>query len=1021
MIENIIKDGIKIINIEGGWLQLNNDDNGLFFEFDTTKDKTFINKDGEAITIKSDLEKLFTATMPYSLETIRAFNAVDGELLNKKMKKYKADKDKLVYTKLFVNFKFKKKLFDDNISDDEDEIDEDNDEFDLPKNIDKKKLRELVYTSKVIIDGEEYCFFKRGASKARTANVIFCKKKYYKKLFDRCLLGLEIEKNSLCDLTSIGAYTSLIMSGVIGTIDIPKEEILIINDIDSPVFKAKQTLTVQNKDNTITQIDNLFDVSNCTTDGQSLMDESKFEENELIRYNSTALLRSDFLKSNSCRTAMQRYFEENNITKVWDKYRGWMDASKIRLIITPNSCKFLKFASYFKDEKACFEHWLNNIDSTFGVVKTDHMGNYGYSNRLSYQMINSMNLSKDEVRELMQDELDYVKLLKDNTLVTSDDFSSMGNEKRKANREIRNEMSYFLNYLGTSDDLSSGDMINALLNRNKDYRFTQKFKDYKKNQIKLYIDNLRLGKIRIKNSLYAIMVSCPYEMLVSATIEENKINDSIMKGWELYCPRFEDNKSLMGIRNPQINEGNIGHFTNTFHEEYKWFGYWKDGKPQFDFVAFVNSWDIDIMNRLQGCDWDVDTVFLTDNELLARKSLECQKWATPTNGIKGKMELKTYNMKSYAELDNYLGGSTMAIGKIVNKSAIFNAYMYDGMNKGKSQEYINACFEASSTLSSCSQIAIDMAKKSFLDAKGRPLSLNSIMNGLNKTSYINEENKEELILQYDYDMENTEDKSLKEVIEDYQKYKADEQYIRKFKTNINLDQYLDKYSLDNNSDEFKAKIPVHSLKMVVPYFFKFTAQDNSYRIPKKMECGMDYLEEILDEFDTKAMKVDKVELKDLFEKQERLQKVNIDFEKINIVRHTVHDCNSILNKNYYSNIDDEKEGKRKSILRKGAKNKAIEQLKKIKLNERTIHRILLRTFELDKTYKGEIIYVLNKEGKKIKYKNSKTGKDEYLVVKELYDIQSLTLTLLYNAYPQSFLKCFKENKLEKINLPLYWK
>ena len=1018
MIENIIKDGIKIINIEGGWLQLNNDDNGLFFEFNTTKDKTFINKDGEAITIKSDLEKLFTATMPYSLETIRAFNAVDGELLNKKMKKYKADKDKLVYTKLFVNFKFKKKLFDDNISDDE--IDEDNEGFDLPKNIDKKKLRELVYTSKVIIDGEEYCFFKRGASKARTANVIFCKKKYYKKLFDRCLLGLEIEKNSLCDLTSIGAYTSLIMSGVIGTIDIPKEEILIINDIDSPVFKAQQTLTVQNKDNTITQIDDLFDVSNCTTDGQSLMDESKFEENELIRYNSTALLRSDFLKSNSCRTAMQRYFEENNITKVWDKYRGWMDASKIRLIITPNSCKFLKFASYFKDEKACFEHWLNNIDSTFGVVKTDHMGNYGYSNRLSYQMINSMNLSKDEVRELMQDELDYVKLLKDNTLVTSDDFSNMGNEKRKVNREIRNEMSYFLNYLGTSDDLSSGDMINAILNRNKDYRFTQKFKDYKKNQIKLYIDNLRLGKIRIKNSLYAIMVSCPYEMLVSATIEENKINDSIMKGWELYCPRFEDNKPLMGIRNPQINEGNIGHFTNTFHEEYKWFGYWKDGKPQFNFVAFVNSWDVDIMNRLQGCDWDVDTVFLTDNELLARKSLECQKWATPTNGIKGKMELKTYNMKSYAELDNYLGGSTMAIGKIVNKSAIFNAYMYDGMNKGKNQEYINACFEASSTLSSCSQIAIDMAKKSFLDAKGRPLSLNSIMNGLNKTSYINEENKEELILQYDYDMENTEDKSLKEVIEDYQKHKADEQYVRKFKTNIDLDQYLDKYSLDNNSDEFKEKIPVHSLKMVVPYFFKFTAQDNSYRIPKKMECGMDYLEEILDEFDTKAMKVDKVELKDLFAPQNTLRSSNVDYDKIVNIRKVINNCFTVLNKNYYSNTDDEKEGKRKSILRKGAKNKAINEIRKIKLNEKTIQKIILRIFELDKSYTKEIIYILNKEGEKIKYIN-KEGKEDYLKVKELYEMQSLSLTLIYNAYPKEFLKCFKENKLEKINLPLYWK
>lgn len=1016
--EGIIKNGVKIINIEGGWLQLSKDENGLFFEFETTKDKVFINKDGEEIIIKADLEKLFTATMPYSLETIRAFNAVNGELLNKKMKKYKEGRDGLVYTKLFVNFKFKKKLFEDNVVDGE-EIDEDNEGFELPKNIDKKKLRELIYTSKVIIDGEEYCFFKRGASKARTANVIFCKKKYYKKIFDRCMLGLKIKENSMSDLTSIGAYTSLIMSGVIGTIDIPKEEILMINDIDSPVFKAGQTLTVQNGDNTITQIEDLFDVSNCTTDGQSLMDESKFEENELIRYNSTALLRTDFLKSNSCRTAMQRYFKENNITKVWDMYRGWMDAFKIRLIITPNSCKFLKFKNYFKNEKACFEHWLDSIDSTFGVVKTDHMGNYGYSNRLSYQMINSMNLSKDEVKELMQDELDYIKLLKDNTLATAYDCRNMGKTKKKENRETRNEMSYFLDYLGTSDDLSSGDMINALLNRNKDYRFTKKFKDYKNNQIRLYIDNLRLGKIRINNSLYAIMVSCPYEMLVSATTEGNKINNSIMIGWELYCPKFEDGKLLMGIRNPQINEGNIGSFTNKFHEEYKLFGYWKDGEPQFNFVAFVNSWDVDIMNRLQGCDWDVDTVYLTDNELLARKAQECQKWYTPTNGIKGKMALKPYNMKSYAELDNYLGGSTMAIGKIVNKSAIFNAYMYNGINTGMSKEYIQACFEASSTLSSCSQIAIDMAKKSFLDAKGKPLSLNSIMNGLNKASYINEKNKSELILQYDYDMENTENKTLKEVIEDYQKSKADEQYTRKYKTNIDLEQYIDEYSLDNNNDKFKEKIPVHSLKMVVPYFFKFTAQDNSYRIPRKMECGMDYLEEILDEFDTKAMQIDKVELKDLFEKQERLQKVNIDFDKIDMVRQIVHECNSVLNKNYYSNVDDEKEGKRKSILRKSSKNKAIEELKKLKLNERTVHRLLLRIFELDDTYKKDIIYIYNNEGEKIKYIN-KDGKEEYLKVKELCEVQSLSLTLIYNAYPNIFLKCFKENKLEKINLPLYW-
>ena len=107
-------------------------------------------------------------------------------------------------------------------------------------------------------------------------------------------------------------------------------------------------------------------------------------------------------------------------------------------------------------------------------------------------------------------------------------------------------------------------------------------------------------------------------------------------------------------------------------------------------------------------------------------------------------------------------------------------------------------------------------------------------------------------------------------------------------------------------------------------------------------------------------------------------------------------------------------------MRKGAKNKAINEIRKIKLNEKTIQKIILRIFELDKSYTKEIIYILNKDEEKIKYIN-KEGKEDYLKVKELCEMQSLSLTLIYNAYPKEFLKCFKENKLEKINLPLYWK
>lgn len=1011
MIEQLIKNGIKIMNLEGAWLELNNKGDELFFEFDTNKDKSYINRDGEVITIKTDKEKIYSATMPYSLETIRAFEKYPKELLNERMKVAK-EGDKKIYTKLFINFKFNKKYFDDGVDEEDTEGEER-----TRQDIDKKTLRKMIYSSKVIIDGEEYSFFKRGASKARTANVIFCKTKYCKKLYKRSLLGLDFKEDELCDLTSKEAYTSLIMSGIMGTIKIERDEILIINDIDSPKFKAKQTITIQGEDNVVRQEEGIYEVSNCITDGQGLMDESIFSSNELIYHNTTALLRNDFLKCNTCRTRLQEYWKTNNITQVWDMYKGWVDSSKIKLVITPNSCKFLKFADKCGGEKKCYLQWLNNIDNVFGVVKTDHMGNYGYSNRLSYQMINSMNFSKEEIRELMQDELDYLKLMKDNTLETNDTLKVLSTKKRKENREVRNRMDYFLFNLGTSDELSSGDMINALLNRNKDYRLTYDFKTYKKNQLKDYMNTLRLGKIRIKNSLYAIMVACPYEMLLATTKENNIIDSCIMKGYEMYCPNFEDGVELMVIRNPQINEGNIGSFTNRYREEYKWFGYWEDGKPKFDFAVFVNGYDCDLMNRLQGADFDSDTVFLTDNKLLVNKAKGSQSWATPTNGIKGKKDLKRYNMESLAELDNYLGGSTMSIGKIVNKSAIFNAYMYDGMNTGKNESYINNCFNASSVLSSCSQIAIDMAKKSFLDSKGKPLSLNSIMNSLNSTTYINDNGEEEKILRYDYDMENTTEITLKDYIQD--EIGEEKGNKRKYKSVHSIEYDREDFESNKEDKEYEEKVLVHELKMIVPYFFKYTAQDNAYRIPTYMNCGMDYLEQILDEWDMKAMATDKIELKDLIVSQKSL-KSRPNMDKINRVRIIVNDCYNTLSRNYYNNNDDEKEGKRKSLLRKQAKRKAICLLQDEKLNPATIHRTILRMFDLEKDYEEEKMILTNKKGEPIYYEDKKTNKKLPLYIKELKDLKSLGMTLLYNAYPNTVLECFIENPLEEIELERFW-
>jgi len=1006
----------RILNLEGAWLIKDTSEPGITFTYSTTGEKK-VKIRGEIKKYAPDINKLYLATMPYSLEIIRAFEKYPEEIFDIGNEKA---------TNLFVNFKFSKDFID-NTDDDS-----------KSKKIKKKRLRKLIYTSKVTIDDVEYCYFKRGASKARTANVIFVKKDCYDALFSPCLLGLKINDTDEYDITGLSAYISLIMSGIIGTVEIKPEEILIINDIMSPEFTAAQSLTKYNNEGKIEQFVDKYKVSNNTTDGQVLLDESIFTDNELLKTATCVLLRNDFFKGNAVRTKLQEFWKENEITQVWDMYRGWIPVDKIKLCITPSACKYLKFADKFESEKDCFLNWLEKIPSTYGVVKTDHVGRYGYSNRLSYQMLNSMNVPMHILQtKIMKDELNYYKLMKDNTLITSSDLKKLPKKDRINNRVMRNDMTYFINHISQSNDddtdISSKDMFAELLKVDSDFRFTKQFKDWKKDQLRDYVDNLRLGKIRIQNSIYAIMVSCPYEMLVSTTKENNEVKTSIMNGWEMYCPNFFMNEELLAIRNPQINAGNIGFFKNQWHEEYKWFGYYNEnGEPTYKFVTFINSWNVDTMNRLQGCDFDIDTAFLTNNSTLVQYSKDSQSWSTPVNGIEGERDYRRYNNRNLADLDNYLGGSTQLIGKIVNKSAIFNAYMYDGINKRMCHNYVDSCYKASSTLSSFSQIAIDMAKKSFGN-----LSLTKQMNALNKTTYIDNDMKSQQVLKYDYDTE-PEEITIQHFIKDYEKAVKNTTYIPKYKLVNQSDlewikeliNYIKKVKDEKVKDdkellsliiELSKKVNVFAYKMIVPYFFKFVAQDNSYRIPTKMKCGMDYLEGILDDLDTKAMRTDTMDIKKLLVMQKDLSGKAFNRDKVDKARTIIDKCKSTLNQNRYDINDTDKEKNDKDNLRKWAKKTAAQELKGLKLNDKTVYRILLRAFDLDENYQGQVIPKLKDNGEEIYYTDHETEGKKCLNVRELKEMDSLVMTLLHKAYHDLFIQCFIKKDSDIKQIKRFWK
>lgn len=714
-----------------------------------------------------DILKLFSATIPYSLETIR-------------INEYKPESIYCIgnkqYTKSIINVEFNSEYF----------IFEKMDDGKSKKKViaKSKKIRKHMYENGFYIEDVHYVFYKRGAGKAKNGDVLFIRDDMVDYLRKRSRVELDFSNDEYIDFTSLLAYESLIMSGIDTTINIDlKEEMLLIEDIYGMKFNSNANVT-EEIDGKLISTTKSIELKNCLSDGQGMLDESKFIE---IDKNDKgfALLRNDMLKSCAFNTKLQEFFAENNITELVDMFGNKKDAKKIKLVITPNSFKFLKFSHKFKgdtDEERqlnCFNHYLENGSSTFGIVKFDKLGNYGNYNRTTYQLLNSIPfITKEDMSIIAKDEIDYVNLLSNDMEVF---LNYIGLDSKSS---IKFEMS---DGLEDEDKMDNIELMNAIMLVNSDIKYTKKFKAMKKELIKNYIKNLNMGKLRMKNTVYATLFSNPYEFLLSSIGQyENK---SIMNGREIWCSRYPKNQELCASRNPHVNSGNVMHTVNRYRDEYKWFNL-------TDNICAINFFDNDAPDRLQGCDTDSDTLLLLPSSTLVKYAKLCEEqFYTPINKVKGKPKPRKNKMSELASLDTML--SNNYIGQIINLSQIINSYMNDAIQNKLDNGVIQELYDASCKCSSLSQIEIDKSKKTFDN-----------VNMSNELKYIRN------ISSIQYIITDKDSNVVELSIEDY---------------------------IDLDSEQKKLFIK----KMVVPNFFQRISDSHAFRYYKKMNTPMDLLEDVL--------------------------------------------------------------------------------------------------------------------------------------------------------------------------------
>ncbi|MCP3025401.1 hypothetical protein [Halobacillus sp. A5] len=588
-----------------------------------------------------------------------------------------------------------------------------------------KELRTKIYKDGFIVKdydfktGElvaetKYSYYKRSGSKSRQGMAWFIKDELYRDMIKWSRMGIEFKEGEQVDLPSLQAYESLITSSCKDFININPESILMVDDKVSSFSETSNVIKKVSGEIDSVETENYM-INNEVFDGAALI-ESELCEGK----GKMLLLRSHFMKaaafSANIQLFLKDYAEENGIDfdtwKIDDMFGNKIKASSIRMIMNPSCLKALKFSKCISDksdkidqQNDMWQHWksvVNADENVFGICKTEKptTHKYGYTqgvplHQTSYQILNSLEASKEQVESLV----DYYE--------------------RGYIMDLKNKDEKFIEHLEKEkNDMNSNQMFIDLYKRNKNIVGTKMFREYRSKTISNYVSHVKKGKIRIPGQ-YVTMLSNPIEYLYHA-VGERFDKSLTLQGNQIHTTLFgEDgfNRKYTGFRSPHSGQSNVfvgENVNNDLIEKYI---------DLSDNIVVVSAFEHNIMEKLNGCDWDSDTMLLVDHPTILELGEKCyNNYNVNVNGLSADPTIYHYSLDDMAVSDNKLSDAQTQIGEVTNLGQLALSKLAHKKNKGQYDEEAKQLQKYVDLLGVLSGVSIDGVKRQYdvnIDAEVR--------------------------------------------------------------------------------------------------------------------------------------------------------------------------------------------------------------------------------------------------------------------------------------------------------------
>ncbi|MBQ7225585.1 MAG: hypothetical protein IJX02_03165 [Clostridia bacterium] len=582
----------------------------------------------------------------------------------------------------------------------------------LPSSINRHELRKLLYGEEGFTVGTEnpvrYVRYKRSAGSSRQGNCLFIMEPIYKEMMKWSACGLDLKK--VKDRISLESYISLTLSNMEKEISIPTDSIVVIPDATS-TFDSRAVSVEKDEGGCVVAREKTVTVENTIWDGQSLVDTSVFRENG-YEDKGMMLLRNRFFKTCAFNTRLQKWFEDRGITDVSRlhplAYTRAKDIRDIKMIVTDSSIKYIKL--YGGNRLEAISRWLDNVEPVFGVVKVDkptkHMN--GEMVQANYQLINTLSLSKEEVKELLKPSFDYLeRIMKDPMFMRYYIKMQLGDDRLDPEEYCDCEDEEEGEDDGGMIASARKNVVLKLLSLNDGYASTASYSEFRTQIKKSFLRELRKGHL-VVNGTNAYLLGNGYEMLNAVTDREFDFKNPVaiaLKNNDIRVSRFEDGKELLCARCPHVTMGNLFIGVNRCRENDGYDKYFNLSRQ----VIALNSIGENLLQRLNGCDFDSDMMLVTDNPIMlssAKKNYD--KFLVPYCG-----ESATLKKQELWEMDRDI--SDNKIGQIINLSQWLNSLYWDKTNNGENCGWL---YNEICKLAVLSGMEIDKAKRDYgIDAQ----------------------------------------------------------------------------------------------------------------------------------------------------------------------------------------------------------------------------------------------------------------------------------------------------------------